>query len=86
MNDFDEVPSAIQTLQSMDSAEAGGISSAGGRLRISRVLIRHSRAEVRMLARDIARSQALLAASRELLRKAERLESEFLGVELPDGH
>ncbi|HEY9348502.1 MAG TPA: hypothetical protein VIQ53_24445 [Inquilinus sp.] len=62
------------------------ISSASGHLRISRVLIQHARAEVRMLARDIARSRARLAASRELLRKAERLESEFLGVALPDGH
>lgn len=70
----------------MDSAEAGDISSASGRLRISQVLIRHSRAEVRMLARDIAHSRARLAASRELLRKAERLESEFLGAALPDGH
>jgi hypothetical protein len=70
----------------MGSVVADNISSASGRLRISRVLIRHARAEARMLARDIARSRALLAASRELLRKAERLESEFLGVALPDGH
>jgi len=69
----------------MGSVMADAISSASGRLRISRVLIRHSRAEVRMLARDIARSRAMLDASRELLRKAERLESEFLGAALPDG-